>query len=371
MRSKNHPFVSLILPIRNEAAYIERCIEAVFAQDYPADRMEILIVDGMSIDGTREMVKQIIAGQRKDYRHDSVSLPPSPVIFLDNPGRIVPTGLNIALRRAKGEIVILVGGHCEIVSNYVLRCVELLAETSADCVGGPMVTVGERSAAHVIALAQSSRFGVGGAAFRTGKRKGCYVDTVAFGAYRRKVFDCIGGFDEELIRNQDDEFNFRLKQAGGKIWLDPSIRCVYYSRASFGKLWRQYFQYGLYKVRLIQKRGAVPSVRHLIPGGFVLGLLASFGLALGMSQPIFALSVAGPYVLACIMASLWTSRRAWHTLPMLPLAFSTLHISYGMGFVLGLWRWRQGWWTPPQRISPAKRIETIDQADRKGSQELA
>jgi GT2 family glycosyltransferase len=201
-----------------------------------------------------------------------------------------------------------------------------------------MVTLGETWPAQTIALAQSSFFGVGGTAFRTEFQKAGYVDTVAFGAYRREVFEWIGSFDEELVRNQDDEFNFRLTQAGGKIWLDPSIRSVYYSRANLLRLWRQYFQYGFYKVRVIQKRQAIPSWRHLVPGIFVLGLMGSLLLALITRRRRWAVVVAGPYILANGLASLLTARRNWTALPGLPFAFLTLHLSYGLGFLVSALR---------------------------------
>ena len=333
------PYVTVVMPIRNEAGYIERSLSAVLAQDYPLDCVEVLVVDGMSTDSTREIIQQTL--EHSDIptsQHVNVQLI---VQLIDNPARIVPTALNIGLRHARGDIIIRVDGHCEISPDYLRRCVELLRETGADCVGGPMVTVGETGVARAIAIAQSSLFGVGGVTFRSGRKRPGYVDIVAFGAYRREVFDRIGGFDEELVRNQDDEFNFRLIQAGGKIWLDPSIRSVYYSRASLRGLWRQYFQYGVYKVRVIQKRGAVPSWRFLVPGAFVLGLLGSLLLALITGQPLWALSVAGPYAVANGLASLWIARRDWRTMPVLPLAFLTLHLAFGTGCLWGLWRWRR------------------------------
>src|SRR5262249_400179 len=146
-------------------------------------------------------------------------------------------------------------------------------------------------------------------------------------------------FDEELVRNQDDEFNFRLIQAGGKIWLDPSIQSVYYSRASLHSLWRQYFEYGYYKVRVIEKRRAVASWRHLVPGAFVLGLLSSMLLALVMRKSRWALSVAGPYTLANGLASVSSTRRNWALSPLLALAFLVLHTAYGFGFLAGCGHW--------------------------------
>jgi cellulose synthase/poly-beta-1,6-N-acetylglucosamine synthase-like glycosyltransferase len=339
------PFISIIMPTRNESHYIRRSLGSVFSQDYPADRLEILVVDGMSDDGTRQIVQQMSGGEHaiatQKTASDAVLQRRPSTILLDNPRLIAPTAFNIGLSHARGDIIIIVGGHSELAADYVRRCVEVLQQTGADCVGGSMVTMGETSDASTIALAQSARFGVGGVAFRTGREHPGYVDTVAFGAYRREVFDRIGGFDEELVRNQDDELNFRLTQAGGKIWLDPSICCVYYSRASFRRLWRQYFQYGEYKVRVIQKRGAVPSWRHLVPAAFVLSLCLSLVLSLVTRRRFWALLIIGPYAASTAAASVWTARRNWRTLPLLPRAFLTLHFAYGLGFLAGLWRWRK------------------------------
>ncbi|MEM6325509.1 MAG: glycosyltransferase family 2 protein [Bacteroidota bacterium] len=326
------PTVSVILPIRNEVSFIERGLGAVLAQDYPPDKVEVLVADGMSDDGTRAIVREVAA------RH-----PERTIRLIDNPARIVPTAMNRALAEAEGAVIVRVDGHAEIAPDYVRRSVEALEETGAACVGGVLRTVGETGVARAISRAQSSPFGVGGASFRTGVGAGSFVDTVAFGTYRREVFDRIGGFDEELIRNQDDELNFRLTQSGGKIWLDPSVRCVYFSRASLSKLWRQYYQYGLYKVRVMQKRGGLASWRHLVPAAFVLGLALSAVLALMTGQSLWLLAVAGPYTLANLGASLWTARGAWNTLPVLPVAFGILHLGYGLGFLAGLWRWRGQW----------------------------
>ena len=321
------PLVTIIMPIRNEAAYIRRSLGAVLAQDYPPERMEVLVVDGMSVDGTREAVGELAS----THPHISVRL-------LDNPARIVPAALNIGLRHARGKVIIRVDGHCEIAPDYVRRCVEVLQETGADNVGGLQRAVGETPVGRAVALATSSPFGVGNARFRYAKKPG-RVDTVYLGAYRREVFDRVGLFDEELVRNQDDEFNFRLTQAGGRIWLDPSIRSVYYSRTSLRGLWRQYFQYGFYKVRVIQKRRAIPSWRHLVPSAFVLGLAGSVFLAVVTYQPLWAFSVALPYAVANSTAAIWTARYDWRTLALLPLAFATLHLAYGLGFLWGLWWW--------------------------------
>lgn len=317
------------MPIRNEVSFIGRSLGTVLAQDYPVACMEVLVVDGMSDDATREEIARTVDAHPGCAR----------VRVLDNPSGIVPTGMNIGLRHACGQIVVRVDGHCEIAPDYVRRCVAALHETGADNVGGLQQAIGTTPVAQAIALATSSPFGVGGARFHYATQP-AWVDTVYLGAYRREIFDRIGGFDEELVRNQDDELNFRLTQAGGKIWLDPSIRSVYYGRASLGKLWRQYFQYGFYKVRVMQKRGGAASRRHLVPGVFVLSLLASVLIAFVTRQPRWLLSVAGPYATVNVAASVWVARRHLRMLPLMPAVFAILHCAYGLGFLAGLWHWR-------------------------------
>ncbi len=341
------PFVSIIMPVRNEAHFIRSSLGSLLAQDYPAELMEILVVDGMSDDGTREIIQKMI--ERKKDTLESEDSPRSlgnpekiSIVLLDNPGRIVPTALNIGLRQVRGDIIMRLDGHCLIDTDYVRRCTELLRKTGADNVGGVLVTEGKNLVGRAVSLATSSPFGVGGARWRYTNKPG-WVDTIFPGVFPREVFDRIGGFDEELVRNQDDEFNFRLIQAHGKIWLDPKIRITYYARSSFIGLWRQYFQYGLYKVRVIQKRRAVPSWRHLIPAAFVSALTVSILLSLITGKPYLAIVISGPYLIANLLASLWTARRDWRTLPLLPMAFLTVHLAYGSGFLWGLWRWRCHW----------------------------
>ena len=317
--------VTIIMPIRNEAAYIERSLNSVLAQDYPQEFTEVLIVDGMSTDRTREIVKSY------QERHANIRL-------VDNPGRIAPTALNTALRAASGEIIIRVDGHCEIAPDYVSRCVQHLSEEQVDCVGGPIHTIGETYVAQTIALAMSSAFGVGGAAFRVKKDHTALVDTVAFPAYSRQAVSKTGLFDEELVRNQDDEYNYRLRKLGGKILLSADIRSRYYSRGSLSSLWRQYFQYGYWKVRVMQKHPRQMSWRQFAPLVFVLSLLVSVLLSLlfPKTYPLFVL-LAGFYSFVNLLASLITAYRAgWRYFPLLPLVYAILHLSYGLGFLAGL-----------------------------------
>ncbi len=318
----NEPLVSIVMPIRNEACHIARALEAVLTQDYPRDKIEVLVVDGMSDDGTREIVARFI---ERDSR----------VRLIDNPSRIVPTALNRGIREARGDIIVRVDGHTVIAQDYVRKCVEALDTTNADNVGGTMNAVGQTVAAQAIALASSSRFGVGNALFHYADAAR-WVDTVYMGAYHREVFDRIGLFDEELVRNQDDEFNFRLTRAGGKIWLDPEIRSDYFSRATLHALWKQYFEYGFWKVRVIQKHGRPASWRHLVPGAFVLALVASAALGMVSRAPLPFLLVVALYAFASLAVSLWlAAHRGWRYLPLLPLAFATMYLAYGVGFAIG------------------------------------
>jgi succinoglycan biosynthesis protein ExoA len=341
----DNTMVTVIMPVRNEVDYIERSLGCVLAQDYPSELMEIIVVDGMSNDGTREIIQRIISRKASSCapapQSNDKSRQPS-ITLIENPKRIVSIALNLGLRQARGDIILRVDGHCEILPDYLRKCLEALEKTGADNVGGIQRATGGNLVSLAISLATTSPFGIGNARFHYSKKAG-WVDTVYLGAYKREVFERIGYFDEELVRNQDDEFNFRLVQAGGKIWLDPAIRLTYSSRNSFKGLWRQYFQYGFYKVRVIQKRGRVLSWRHLVPGIFVSGLIFSILLGFITANMKLAFAVVLPYTIINLMASLWGARNNWRSLPLLPLSFIIIHLSYGLGFLWGLWHWRRYW----------------------------
>jgi glycosyltransferase involved in cell wall biosynthesis len=298
--------------------------------------MEILIVDGMSVDATREIVCELA------HEH-----PAHTIQLLDNPDCIFSTGFNLGLQQARGEVIVMLGGHTEIAVDYVQRCVAHLKDPGVDCVGGSINTVAEDFLGQAIAIAMSSAFGVGGATFRirTDLKAAEEVDTVAFGAYKRKSFEMCGLLDEEMVRNQDDEYNYRLRGMGRRIFLVPDLHLKYYSRTSFYALSRQYYQYGFWKVRVLQKHPRQMRLRQFVPPAFVLmlllGVLASFMSTLGR----WALCVAaGTYLLANLGASLWAaSRRDWRSLPLLPLIFAVLHLSYGLGFLVGLVKFAKRW----------------------------
>jgi succinoglycan biosynthesis protein ExoA len=320
------------MPVRNEAGFIEQSLGGVLAQDYPTERLEVLVVDGMSGDGTREIIERLHA------THAWIRL-------LDNPQRIMPTATNIGLAEAQGEVIVIVGGHTVIESDYVSRCVAVLEQTGAECVGGVIRTVAMTLGTGAIALAMSSSFGVGNVGFRTVHDRAMWVDTVAFGAYKRHVFDRIGTFDEELVRNQDDEFNYRLRAAGGRIWLDPRIRSTYYARSTLRSLWRQYFQYGYWKVRVFQKVPGSARLRHWVPPIFALAVVG--GLPAALLIPFlrfFYLVGLALYLVVDLAVSIRiTTRERWQHLFRLPLAFAILHLAYGLGYWAGILRFGPPW----------------------------
>jgi succinoglycan biosynthesis protein ExoA len=322
------PFISIIMPIRNEQAYIGKALEGIRHQDYPADRFEVLVVDGMSDDLTREIV-------------GSMMLQMPNIHFFDNLRRYVPHALNIGLANCRGEIIIRVDGHVVLEKNYISLCVAYLQKMpAAACAGGVIVSMNHTFIGEAIALAMSSSFGVGNSYFRTrqkGEREG-YVDSLAFGAYRRQVFDQIGLFDEELVRCQDDEFNYRLRKSGGKIYLTPKIRSYYFSRAHLRQLWRQYFQYGMWKIRVLQKHFSMMKLRQFVPAAFVISLLGSLLLAPWWRPAgMLAAAIAAAYlVMSVIFAVRICIGKSFRFAAILPVIFLILHFSYGLGFLFGM-----------------------------------
>jgi glycosyltransferase involved in cell wall biosynthesis len=341
------PTVSVILPVRNEAAFIERSLGAVLAQDYPAELTEVIVADGMSDDGTLEAAGRLLA-RRANAR------------VIANPERIVATGLNRATREARGEIIIRVDGHAEVAPDYVRRCVEHLRQ-GADGVGGAVETIGEGPMAQAIAAAMSSKFGVGDSAFRTERGQTKLVDTVPFPAYTRALVDRAGPYDPELVRNQDDEYNYRLRKMGARLLLAADVRSRYYSRSSLRSLWRQYRQYGYWKVRVLQKHPLQMRARQFVPPAFVAALIATAVAAAFSPMGRVALgALAAVYAVANMSATLVVLRRERLIQPsVLPVVFATLHVAYGVGFLHGLIQFWNRWTLPGSR----RRIAAPDGVD--------
>lgn len=322
------PLISVILPIRNEQSYIIGTLEAINSQTYPPEFIEVIVADGQSNDQTVILVEKF-ATERSKFS----------VRLVNNKQRIFSTGFNEALKYAKGQVVVMLGGHSRISPTYLEQCVSYLIDTQADCVGGVINTHGDTPISESIALAMSTSFGVGGVAFRITKKNIVKeADTVAFGTYRKEVFDKIGVLDISLVRNQDDEFNYRLRKMGGKIVLVSSIRVDYSSRGNLIKLWKQYFQYGYWKVRVMQKHPAQMHLRQFVPPAFVAFLLSGGILALlNVTIVKLWLIVLISYIFISLFVSMNISRHdGWCHFARLPLIFATLHISYGLGFLIGL-----------------------------------
>ena len=325
------PFVSVLLPVRNEGTFIERSLGSVLAQDYPDDRLEVIVADGDSQDGTASSVARL--RQSRPNLH-----------LIRNPERIVATGLNRAFQQARGDVIVRVDGHCEIATDYVRRCVEHL-RSGADGVGGSVETVGETPIARVIAAAMSSKFGVGDSAFRTVQGRSIQADTVPFPAYTRAIVERAGPYDTELVRNQDDEYNYRLRKMGARLLLAADVKSVYYSRTSLGSLWRQYRQYGYWKVRVLQKHPRQMSARQFVPPLFVAILVATAAAAPFVVWARFlCASVVCVYMLANAAATIAVVRRQQLSRPVaLSAAFTAMHVGYGMGFLTGLVRFLARW----------------------------
>lgn len=324
--------VSIIVPCRNEAQWIDTFIDCILRQDLTGLDWELIIADGMSDDGTQEKLKAI---SQADPR----------IRVIDNPLRIVPTGLNAAIRSARGDIIVRMDVHTRYNPNFIRKSVEVLARTGASNVGGACIARGTGYLGRAIAAAFQSGFAVGGARWHDPAHEGP-VDTVHLGCWRREVLGEIGLFDEDLVRNQDDELNFRLRRSGGLIWQSPEIVAWYYSRSSLSSLFRQYFQFGFWRVLVLRKHRLPGAWRQLVPAAFVLANLAFLADALGRlitgRSPVSSLTVLGAtmdviYLLATVVAAIIVARRTgWSLFPAFPMVFVTYHLSYGFGFVVGM-----------------------------------
>ncbi len=317
--STSKPHVTVVIPCRNERDFIIPCIQTVLQSDYPADKLHIAVVDGMSTDGTRETINQ-------HFAHDNR------VQLMHNEKKTTPYALNIGIRSSNSKYVMILGAHSEVDSDYINRAVDHLENSpNIGCAGGRLKSISSNRKSEVIAKAMSSAFGVGTSHFRTGLVSG-YVDTVAFGVYRRTLLDEIGYFDEDLARNQDDEMSYRILKSGYKIYLDTHTAATYYVRNSFQKLAAQQFQYGYWKVYVNRKHQAITTLRQLIPLFFLLYIISlPFCLWVG----IVWLTPLILYLIVSLIVSLKLSAEVGEVFTLL-YVFPTIHLSYGYGYLLGI-----------------------------------
>ncbi|MHB8132780.1 MAG: glycosyltransferase family 2 protein [Anaerolineaceae bacterium] len=327
------PFVTLIIPMKNESLYIENCLHSLILQDYPKDRFEVLVYDGKSIDKSWELA----SSYEKLFTHFSI---------FSNEEITQSAAWNAGIKISKGEIVGIISAHSELAEDYISKSVETLLRTNAALVGGPPSTearIGGKIAS-AVAIALNSPFGVGGASFHYTDKE-IETDSVYMGVCRKKLYYEIGGFDEEMVHNQDDEFSYRVREKGGLIICNPEIKSKYFSRSSFSGLWKQFFTFGYYKVRVLQKHPSQMRLRQFVPGIFVFSLFTSFILSLftiWAKSLIFV--IIGSYITANLIASIFLSKKnGWFLLPLLPIAFFIPHFSYGLGFWVGLIKFKKRW----------------------------
>ncbi len=317
------PSVTVVIPARNEARTIGQLLDSLDAQTYDHDKLDVVIAEGGSTDATQAVVTGWTGNRGLRAR------------LLDNVERVTASGLNAGIESTDADIVIVLGAHAAVSVDFVEASVATLETSGADCAGGLLETVGTTTMGRAIAAATTSPFGVGNALFRIGAAVSRDVDTVAFGAYRRSVFDRIGGFDVALVGAEDDELNFRLVRSGGRIRFDPAIRATYYCRNSLGGLAQQYFMYGRGKAWVLKKHRRAPSARMLAPAGLVGGLAAFAGLSVLLRRPIVAVLPIAPY-LAVIGLGTWRAgRSSGASRARIAAALVTVHLSYGIGLFVG------------------------------------
>ncbi len=317
------PFLSVVIPCRNEEKYIERCILSLKSQNYPKDRYEVLLVDGQSDDKTLEILEKI----KIDF--DNLKI-------ITNPNKVTPYALNIGVKSAKGDIVVILGAHSIIPDNFLLNGVKLFEKyPQASSVGGPITSEGENLFGLATSYAMSSKIGIGNANHRFPDYEG-EAEMACFPFYKKEVFDKVGFFDERFVKNQDDEFAYRVTKAGMKIYISPSVKSSYFVRNNPKKLFKQYFNYGYYKWLGFLKHKSFISIRHLVPSGFVLGLITLLIISLIFKEFFIFFIPLFSYFFIILVFSL-KFYKVNKKIPLLfVLAVVILHVSYGLGFLYSI-----------------------------------
>jgi glycosyltransferase involved in cell wall biosynthesis len=330
-RMPDQPFVTIGMPCLDEEGFIEACVRGALAQDYPADRFEVIVADGGSRDGTVAILERLAA---EDAR----------VSVVPNPGRYQSAGMNEVLRRARGDVIVRMDVHADYAPDYVRRCVEVLERTGADNAGGAARARATSFFQRAVCAALQSPLGVGGSAYRNPDNEG-WVETVFNGAFRREIFERVGLYDPRAITNEDAELNQRIAMAGGRVYLSRDIMTWYYPRSAPGPLARQYFKYGQGRARTLLKHGRFLSLRPAIPFLMVLGgtaLVATSGV-----QPFTPFAFAA-YAGLTLAESIRVGRELGPAgVPVVWAIFPLLHVSHGLGFAAGLLRYlRRPDWDP-------------------------
>jgi succinoglycan biosynthesis protein ExoA len=322
------PYVTVVVPCRNEENHIARCLESILANDYPKDRMEILVLDAMSSDRTREIVKSFCE------RYPMIRL-------VDNPEKHIPVALNLGIRNARGSTIIKMDAHSTYQTNHISLCVGYQEKCGAENVGGvwKMRPGSDTAVARAIALALGHRFGSGNANIKVGVKKPTWSDTAAFGCFKKELFSHVGFFDERLLSSSDIDMNKRIRAAGGKILLVPEIVINYCADSSLRSFWRHNFADGVWATYVLKFRSKGWSWRHWVPLGFVVSILLPLLLSL-IYPKLLWLSVlsAGTYLISSLLVSvqIWCRQEDPRLLFLLPLIFGIRHIAHGLGALFGV-----------------------------------
>ncbi len=322
--------VTIIIPCRNEAGYIGRCLESIVGNDYPEDKLQILVVDGMSTDGSRQVVEEYAR------RHPNITL-------LDNPKRTMPPAMNIGISHSTSGIILKVDSHDVYQRDYVKKCVDYLHAYNADNVGGMLKAVprGTTFVARAIALSLGRSFGVGNGRFRIGAGQPVWTDTAFSGCYRRSVFDRIGLYDENIVRSGDMAINSRLRQAGGKVLLVPDIVTTYYARSTLKEFSLHNFDNGFWVTYPLRFGRLLFAARHVAPLLFVLFLglaIPALFAAKTVSMPFAAVLTAYLVLNLVSSAAIAHREKSICCLFLVPLIFLLMHVEYGLGSLYGLFR---------------------------------
>ena len=320
-----------VIPCLNEEKTIRHGLDALRAQSYPLELMEIVIADGGSKDRTREFIKTY----QTEYPEQKIKL-------VDNPKRIIPAGVNVAMLASVGEIIVRMDAHSIPQNDYVARCVAGLEAGLGDNVGGrwDIMPSGTTWIAKSIALAAAHPIGVGDAQYRHSDTAAA-VDTVPYGSFYRALLDKVGLFDETLIANEDYEFNTRIRQSGGTIWFDPQIRCQYFARPNLSRLAKQYWTYGFWKFKMLQRYPSTIRWRQFLPPAFLLGLIFLAVLSIFFKPAVYVLTaVLGIYLLVLLLVGLSQGNKEKNIALVLgvPLAIATMHFSWAAGFIASIFK---------------------------------
>lgn len=323
--------VTIIVPCRNEETFIETMLENIIGQDYDKHLMEVLVIDGISNDNTPEIIHKI----SKKFPY---------IKYFENKDKQVSSALNLGISLARGDIIVRMDVHCLYPPDYISTLIHYLTELNADNVGGIIVTLPADKTLKSIAIADtmSSSFGVGNSYFRIGSDTIRNVDTVPFGCFRKEIFSRIGVFDLELVRNQDDEFNGRILKSGGKILLVPEVKIIYYARNSLLKMFKMFYQYGLFKPLVNIKLGSPATIRQFFPLLFVTYLILIAPIILFIPKPasLIYLTILMVYVLLNLFfsAKLVIRNSKLLLLFYFPVCFFLIHSGYGIGYLFGIFR---------------------------------